>query len=34
VTLEAGQKAGPLLGVLDEAVRPKVKQGVAAEIFF
>jgi hypothetical protein len=33
VTLEAGKKAGPLLGVLDEAVRPKVKQGAADEIF-
>jgi chromosome segregation ATPase len=33
VTLEAGKKAGPLLGVLDEAVRPKVKQGTADEIF-
>jgi chromosome segregation ATPase len=32
-TLEAGKKAGPLLGVLDEAVRPKVKQGAADEIF-
>jgi hypothetical protein len=31
-TLEAGQKAGPLLKVLDEAVRPAVKQGTAAEI--
>jgi hypothetical protein len=33
VTLKAGKKAGPLLGVLDEAVRPKVKQGTADEIF-
>ena len=33
VTLEAGKKAGPLLGVLDEAVRPKVEQGAADEIF-
>ena len=33
VTLEAGKKAGPLLGVLDEAVRPKVKQATADEIF-
>ena len=33
VTLEAGKKAGPLLGVLDEAVRPEVKQGTADEIF-
>ncbi len=32
-TLEAGKKAGPLLAVLDEAVRPKVKQGTADEIF-
>ena len=32
-TLEAGKKAGPLLKVLDEAVRPKVKQGTADEIF-
>jgi hypothetical protein len=32
-TLEAGQKAGPLLKVLDEAVRPEVKQGTADEIF-
>ena len=32
-TLEAGQKAGPLLRVLDEAVRPQVKQGTADEIF-
>jgi len=32
-TLEAGKKAGPLLEVLDEAVRPKVKQGTADEIF-
>jgi hypothetical protein len=33
VTLEAGTKAGPLLQVLDEAVRPKVKQATADEIF-
>ena len=33
VTLEAGKKAGPLLGVLDEAVRPEVQQGTADEIF-
>ena len=33
VTLKAGKKAGPLLEVLDEAVRPKVKQGTADEIF-
>ena len=32
-TLEAGQKAGPLLEVLDEAARPEVKQGTADEIF-
>jgi hypothetical protein len=32
-TLQAGKKAGPLLEVLDEAVRPKVKQGTADEIF-
>jgi chromosome segregation ATPase len=32
-TLEAGKKAGPLLEVLDEAVRPEVKQGTADEIF-
>jgi hypothetical protein len=32
-TLDAGKKAGPLLEVLDEAVRPKVKQGTADEIF-
>ena len=32
-TLEAGKKAGPLLQVLDEAVRPKVKQATADEIF-
>jgi type IV secretory pathway VirJ component len=32
-TLEAGNKAGPLLKVLDEAVRPEVKQGTADEIF-
>jgi hypothetical protein len=33
VTLEAGTHAGPLLEVLDEAVRPEVKQGTADEIF-
>ena len=33
VTLEAGQKAGPLLKVLDGAARPEVKQGTADEIF-
>ena len=32
-TLEAGKKAGPLLKVLDEAVRPAVKQVAADEIF-
>jgi hypothetical protein len=32
-TLTAGQKAGPLLKVLDEAVGPEVKQGTADEIF-
>jgi hypothetical protein len=32
-TLEAGQRAGALLGVLDEAARPKLKQGTADEIF-
>jgi hypothetical protein len=32
-TLTAGQKAGPLLMVLDEAVRPEVNQGAADEIF-
>jgi hypothetical protein len=31
--LKAGKKAGPLLEVLDEAVRPKIKQGTADEIF-
>ncbi len=33
VTHEAGTKAGPLLEVLDEAARPKVKQGTGDEIF-
>ena len=33
VTLEAGKKAGPLLKVLDEAVRPSIKQATADEIF-
>ena len=33
VTRDAGTRAGPLLEVLDEAVRPKVKQGTADEIF-
>ena len=32
-SLEAGKKAGPLLKVLDEVVRPEVKQGTADEIF-
>jgi hypothetical protein len=32
-TLEAGKRAGPLLEVLDEAVRPEVKQGTVDEIF-
>lgn len=32
-TLEAGTHAGGLLEVLDEAARPKVKQGTADEIF-
>jgi hypothetical protein len=32
-TLKAGKNAGPLLKVLDEAVRPEVKQGAADEIF-
>jgi hypothetical protein len=32
-TLEAGTMAGPLLKVLDEAARPKVKQGAGDEIF-
>jgi hypothetical protein len=32
-TREAGQHAGPLLEVLDEAARPKVQQGTADEIF-
>jgi chromosome segregation ATPase len=32
-TLEAGNRAGPLLEVLDEAARPEVKQGTADEIF-
>jgi hypothetical protein len=34
VTLEAGKHAGGLLEVLDEAARPKVKQGTAAAIFW
>jgi seryl-tRNA synthetase len=32
-TLEAGTKAGPLLKVLDDAVRPAVTQAAADEIF-
>jgi hypothetical protein len=32
-TLEAGKRAAPLLKVLDEAARPKVRQGDADEIF-
>jgi hypothetical protein len=32
-TLEAGNRAGPLLKVLDEAARPAVKQATADEIF-
>src|SRR5438105_902637 len=32
-TLEAGERAGPLLKVLDEAARPKVEQATADEIF-
>jgi hypothetical protein len=32
-TLEAGKRAGSLLKVLDDAARPKVKQGTADEIF-
>jgi hypothetical protein len=31
-TLEAGERAGGLLKVLDEAARPQVKQGTADEI--
>jgi hypothetical protein len=33
-TLDAGERAGPLLKVLDEAARPKVEHGVADEIFW
>jgi len=33
-TLEAGRRAGALLGVLDAAARPEVKQAVADEIFW
>jgi type IV secretory pathway VirJ component len=32
-TREAGERAGPLLGVLDEVARPKLEQAVADEIF-
>jgi chromosome segregation ATPase len=32
-TLQAGRRAGALLGVLDVAARPEVKQAVADEIF-
>ena len=32
-TRAAGNRAGPLLEVLDEAARPEVKQGIADEIF-
>jgi hypothetical protein len=32
-TREAGERAGPLLKVLDEVARPRVEQGVADEIF-
>jgi predicted PP-loop superfamily ATPase len=32
-TLEAGERAGPLLEVLDEVARPLVKQAAADEIF-
>jgi hypothetical protein len=32
-TLEAGKKAGLLLEVLDETVRPTIKQGTADEVF-
>jgi hypothetical protein len=32
-TLEAGARAGSLLGVLDEVARPKVEQATADEIF-
>ncbi len=32
-TLEAGERAAPLLRVLDEAARPRVEQGTADEIF-
>jgi hypothetical protein len=32
-TLEAGNRAGPLLEVLDGAARPEMKQATADEIF-
>jgi hypothetical protein len=32
-TLEAGERAGPLLQVLDEKVQPAVAQATADEIF-
>jgi hypothetical protein len=32
-TLQSGQRAGALLGVLDEVARPQVRQGTADEIF-
>ena len=32
-TLQSGERAGALLRVLDEAARPRVKQGTADEIF-
>lgn len=34
VTLEAGERAGQLLQVLDEKARPKVEQAAADEIFW
>ena len=33
-TLQAGRRAGALLGVLDEAARPRVEQAAADEIFW
>jgi len=33
-TEDAGERAGPLLEVLDEVSRPKVKQATADEIFW
>ena len=32
-TIQAARQAGPLLAVLDEMARPRVKQGTADEIF-